>query len=612
MNMVKNSGIRPKASPITILFLTAIIITLYFNPKLADPFNAAKFYLLLLGSAWLLGYLVFIKNFEMGIDKKLLVLVSTFIALLLFASLFTKIKYTAFFGETQRQIGFLTYLGFAIYMLISARYFVLGDKFKFYVAVLVLSFCYVIYGLMQHTGNDIVKWANQYNDIIGTLGNPNFAAAFMAILATLCFSFAFDESLSLKIKILLLVLTFGLIINIYFSNAKQGILTVGAGISLFICIQVTKKSKKLGFICFIVLIVLSIFSILGMLQSGPLEKYLYKESVSLRGFYWRAGINMLKNNIFTGVGVDSYGAYFKEYREIAYPLKFGFELNSTNAHNVPIQIFATGGFFLGIIYILIALYIFYKGLNGIKNMKGNDQVFLSGLFCAWIAFQIQSLVSIDNIGLSIWGWILGGIIIGISGINNQSLTGEKYIGGQFIGVKNVNILQPAASGILLIFALIFTIMLSKAESNTMQVRMRFNPEIQNNSNEIETYARKVLADKLAQPYYKVEVSDLLYRSGFQSEALAGVEEVTNIDSQNPTYLGALANMYEASNKFEDAINIRTLLINSDPYNIKNFLQLSRLYSHIGNISKAREIKQIILRIAPLSEQAKIVNSEIAN
>jgi UDP-N-acetylmuramate-alanine ligase len=36
------------------------------------------------------------------------------------------------------------------------------------------------------------------------------------------------------------------------------------------------------------------------------------------------------------------------------------------------------------------------------------------LFSAWIAYQAQSLISIEFIGLSIWGWILGGALIGLS------------------------------------------------------------------------------------------------------------------------------------------------------------------------------------------------------
>jgi hypothetical protein len=35
-----------------------------------------------------------------------------------------------------------------------------------------------------------------------------------------------------------------------------------------------------------------------------------------------------------------------------------------------------------------------------------------GLVSAWLAYLIQSVVSINQLGLAIWGWVLGGAIIG--------------------------------------------------------------------------------------------------------------------------------------------------------------------------------------------------------
>ena len=94
-----------------------------------------------------------------------------------------------------------------------------------------------------------------------------------------------------------------------------------------------------------------------MLQIGPLAQYLYKDSVSVRGFYWRAGMKMFWENPLFGVGLDRYGAYFKEFREVNYPLRYGYEITSSNAHNTLIQIFATGGVMVGISYLCVLILI---------------------------------------------------------------------------------------------------------------------------------------------------------------------------------------------------------------------------------------------------------------
>jgi tetratricopeptide (TPR) repeat protein len=69
-------------------------------------------------------------------------------------------------------------------------------------------------------------------------------------------------------------------------------------------------------------------------------------------------------------------------------------------------------------------------------------------------------------------------------------------------------------------------------------------------------------------------------------------------------------MYEDTNAFEKSINLRIKSSKYDPYNVKNYLQLARLYKIIGNQSKALEMKRKINELDPVSEFATIVNTEI--
>ena len=47
----------------------------------------------------------------------------------------------------------------------------------------------------------------------------------------------------------------------------------------------------------------------------------------------------------------------------------------------------------------------------VKRSERFDAYFVS-LVGAWVAYQTQSFISINQIGLAIWGWILSGLIIG--------------------------------------------------------------------------------------------------------------------------------------------------------------------------------------------------------
>jgi O-antigen ligase len=191
------------------------------------------------------------------------------------------------------------------------------------------------------------------------------------------------------------------------SQSRQGLVVILFAVLFYITLFAFYKNKKLRFPIAAVSIIIVASSILGMLQIGPLKSVLYKDSVSVRGYYWRAAWKMFQENPLLGVGLDRYGAYFKEYREPEYALINGFNLTSTNAHNTFLQLLSTGGFMVGMFYIALLSLIFITGLKNIAKSQLDEQKINLLLLSAWIGFQAQSFISIDNIGISVWGWLLG-------------------------------------------------------------------------------------------------------------------------------------------------------------------------------------------------------------
>jgi len=198
--MVKQ-GVVKKAgkgfSEVKWIFTFAVLITLFINPKLTDPFNAPKMYLLILSSVVVFSFLIFQKKITpiAKSEKTINSFLYLFLTIFAIQVLFTDLKYAAIFGDNLRQIGFLTYLGFVIFMLATIKFFEYEARTIFYNSIIILSAFYVVYGIVQYSGNDPFNWVNQYNPIIGTLGNPNYTASLMAVLATLCFSIFFDQEL---------------------------------------------------------------------------------------------------------------------------------------------------------------------------------------------------------------------------------------------------------------------------------------------------------------------------------------------------------------------------------------------------------------------------------
>jgi hypothetical protein len=153
-----------------------------------------------------------------------------------------------------------------------------------------------------------------------------------------------------------------------------------------------------------------LLAVLGALQKGPLT-FIYKTSVSLRGAYWNAGITMGMDHPLTGVGMDSYGDWYRRARsENAATVMPGPKTITNAAHNVVIDFFAYGGFPLLIAYLGMLLLAGIAAVKVIRRNKSYDAVFVA-MFGAWACYQVQSLISINQVGLALWGWILTGALI---------------------------------------------------------------------------------------------------------------------------------------------------------------------------------------------------------
>jgi len=138
---------------------------------------------------------------------------------------------------------------------------------------------------------------------------------------------------------------------------------------------------------------------------------LYKASVTYRGDYWRAGWKITMEHPFLGVGLDSYGDWYRRTRTLEATLRRGPEVISNAAHNVLLDFSANGGFPLVIIYLALMVLVVISAIKLLKRSTGFDPA-IAGLIAVWIAYQAQSIISLNQLGLAVWGWIISGLIIG--------------------------------------------------------------------------------------------------------------------------------------------------------------------------------------------------------
>jgi O-antigen ligase len=592
-----------------ILLIGSCFVTLFINPSIADPINSPKMWALLLLSSYLLGPLVIatIRNFKTEdiIYKIFFGLCLLFGTSLLFATINTENIQRAIFGETQRRNGLLSYFALII-ISISASLFVRKLTINlFYTVISCVTLLLTTYGLFQHYGQDLISWDNPYNSVIGTLGNPNFMAAILGMFGTICFSSLLIKSIDYRFKLLMFLLGVFCLTIIMFSNSRQGLINLLLGIWLVLLLFFYKRKRYIYILFLAVTIPLLIVMFLGMLQRGPFQNYVYKDSVSIRGFYWRAAVNMFLQSPISGIGIDSYGLYFKEFREIAYPLRFGFELTSNSAHNVYLQMFATGGIFLGLFYLTLLLFVFVTGIRSLKYQEGNNYFLLLSLIGSWFSFQAQSLISIDNLGVSVWGWLLSGLIIAksVEG-RTESMKKSLEIRENYRSTNrkiSSDYMSLQISSVFLV-SMVFLISFSyQNERNLRQVYSTYNPNSISQSIDFKEYAIGALEIKFNDNNYKASILNLLNEGPEKDFVFDKLNNYLINDKRNLILLESKAAMHEKYNETSKAVETRIQISKYDQWNCQNYLKLLSLYKKSDDLINARLMKAKIISIAPNTE-----------
>lgn len=451
-----------------ILAWGTLAITILITDRIStDPVNVSKMVLLSVVAFSVLP-IIFIQKREIYTQGNVLVLASLGFVLFALVSVFTSANTfeRGIYGAFSRNTGFLTYASL-VFVFLAATLLTRAHSFQKVIGALLLAgIINTIYSLIAATGRDIITWNNPSKTILGTFGNPNFISAFMGIFITLLIVQVLDHSVSTRSRLLYLGLLPFVALAIYYSRSLQGIMVAAFGSILAIYFYIRSKEGYLRASRLYLggAIAIGFVSIAGILDKGPLASLLYSYTVDLRGEYWKAGINMgLANPIF-GVGIDSYGTNYRTFRELSATVAPGMEVTTDTAHNVYIDVFAGIGFPGLLAYLAINGLILFAAVNHLKRTKAFDGRFLT-LFLCWAAYQLQSIVSINQIGLAVWGWVLGGLIIAYTrsfsnGDLSESKNHSKITVPRKLQKKQENVLLDASTSMKILLGAVIGLLIA--------------------------------------------------------------------------------------------------------------------------------------------------------
>ena len=537
-----------KTTSSILLIGTPFVCLFIVLQSVTDPVNATK-----LSVAGALGFSLF-SLFVVFAGKALFIQYKYF---LITSFLFLAASFSAafnsdapltqnFYGAYGRNTGLIAYL---VLSMVAIGALLIKSEGNFKKIIWGLQFAGVInvvYCAWVIVFGDFLSWANPYGNILGLFGNPNFISAFLGMFITTLMAFAASKSASWKYRIGAILLGLVAYYEIVDSSSIQGIVVTFGGIAIvgFFAVRAYIKQAFVTYLYLASVSVVGVFAIFGTLQKGPLA-FVYKTSVSLRGEYWRAGLKMGSEHPLTGVGMDSYGDWYRRARsENAATVLPGPKTVTNASHNVVIDFFAYGGWPLLLSYLAMLLLAAISVIKVLRRTKSYNPVFVA-MVAAWTCYEVQSLISINQIGLAVWGWLLTGALISYEVATRPESGNEAAPASartRVPGARSTGIISPQlVAGIGAVVGLLIAVPPLSADAKWRSAIE--SKDVTRVLASLESgYMNPTDSARLVQAVSLFANSNLLDQA--HQIALKGVEF-------NPDYFDAWAQLYQLTNSTED-------------------------------------------------------------
>lgn len=588
------------AIPATILLLI---------PSFTDPINLPKVLALIPLTTAVLVLFVFLRKYGSSAknwnSEKYVVGLYAFLGLgMVITGFFGTDNYVrALFGTTGRNNGLIYYLCAITLATILILLELQEIELKYLVKIIsATSVLFGIYATFQYLNRDPISWTNPYNRVIGTLGNPNFSSSALALFSILWLYRFIRENRKYKSKRSFLLLnSVWMALLSWSTESIQGLLVLGIGACLifYVYIRERNSSRLIPYLSLFgggTILTLLFLSFLGL---GPLGAALEQYTLKLRAWYAFFGVKAMFNSPLTGIGVDNYVSAFRLYRNEDFIGQYGSVLINNNAHSTPVQVGASFGLFVFVIYCAIHLLILYRALKIINSQASSNYTnYLKMISILWVLVFAQSLLSIEIIGLGMMNWILGAIILSQS--RNLLIGKDPKTSKEF---KREKLDVPAWTGPLTIGALLvgtFPTILMSIEDKEFQ-RVAAIQVIDEESRLAVQQEYSKLSDFTL--YYPDKVDQILGNlalAGLNKEVEQTVKKLYQVEPEDVYSADLLATFYNNTSQFSAELLLREKMQRMDPWNKKLELALAKAYRENDNKKKLEASITRLYKIAPES------------
>lgn len=346
--------------------------------------------------------------------------VGAFVLFLVVATLTSETPMRSFIGDPGRHTATAAYLIYVALLLFSTRLHLRRPAHVLAGSLTVASVPVAVYALAQAVDIGPFDWQAVEGgpQIVSTFGNADFLAAWLGITVPLSLWVALRRrtpawqrggaSAAAALAFVASLATGSLQGAVIAPIGSALVLATWAWTSASATVARVRRPVAAG-----VGALVAIIAILVLTGAGPFGAINdnLNRSIETRTGKWGAAIAMTADDPLTGVGMDAYGDHFHAQRSQQVATESGLRRTVDDPHDVPLAMFSGGGIGLGLSYLAIVVGIGIALVRALRREEGDDRVLIAAIGGAWLAYQVQSLVSIDVPPIAVLPWVLGGVLV---------------------------------------------------------------------------------------------------------------------------------------------------------------------------------------------------------
>lgn len=405
-----------------VVLALAVLVPLVFSRNALEPYTTAKASVLAVGAVALVALQLtrVVATGRMSLPWGWLgVTVAALTAAFVVAATVGGWRGSSVLGAPSRSSGLITYLAATVVFATVARRFDTRRVVHLAWALIATAATVSAVALLQRGAPGLLPFqvVRELVGVNGTLSNSNFASGFIGICVPLA-AWGLLQARDAQRRVLFgaaVVLCLG---GIWAADSLQGWIAGLAGTVVVVASTVPQLPRRLRPKAAVGVAVVSVLGLVvglaGLAGVGPLRALGQQSAFTIRSWYWEAAVDMWRDSPVLGVGLDQYANYYRAYRPLEATLAFPVNLSADAAHSVPLMMLASGGILLALAYVG---FIAFTGLKGIQAFRGRpqQQQLVGGFAGAWVAYHVQSAVSIDVVPLVLAHFTVAGAVVALSG-----------------------------------------------------------------------------------------------------------------------------------------------------------------------------------------------------